>query len=75
VTVRERSAPNIVSRLTWSRDHAPAILDRWRPWFAFEAVLMLITYGPSGAHLIATTPLNTPAFVSGERWAASGHRR
>ncbi|MFI5008247.1 MAG: cbb3-type cytochrome c oxidase subunit I [Solirubrobacterales bacterium] len=69
---------NIVGTLVWSRgpapemprfaealsgpDHAPAILDRWRPWLALAAVLILIAYGPSLAHLIATTPLNAPGF-------------
>ena len=43
-------------------DHAPAILDRWRPWLALAAALILIAYGPSLAHLIATTPLTSPGF-------------
>jgi cytochrome c oxidase subunit 1 len=69
---------NIVGTLVWSRgpapemprfaealsgpDHAPIILDRWRPWLVLAAVLILIAYGPSLAHLIATTPLTTPGF-------------
>ena len=69
---------NIVGTLAWSRgpapemprfaealsgpDHAPAVLDRWRPWLALAALLILIAYGPSLAHLIATTPLTTPGF-------------
>ena len=40
----------------------PAILDRWRPWLALAALLILIAYGPSLAHLIATTPLTSPGF-------------
>jgi cytochrome c oxidase subunit 1 len=43
-------------------DHAPAILDRWRPWLAVAALLIVIAYGPSLAHLAVTTPLNTPGF-------------
>jgi cytochrome c oxidase subunit 1 len=69
---------NIVGTLTWSRgpapemprfaealsgpDHAPIILDRWRPWLALAAVLILIAYGPPLARLVATTPLNAPGF-------------
>ncbi|HEU5320958.1 MAG TPA: cytochrome C oxidase subunit I, partial [Methylomirabilota bacterium] len=69
---------NIVGTLAWSRgpapemprfaealsgpDHAPAVLDRWRPWLVVAAVLIVIAYGPSLARLIATTPLTTPGF-------------
>jgi len=69
---------NIGGTLVWSRgpapempafaeapsgpDHTPAVLDRWRPWLAVAAPLILIAYGPSLAHLIATAPLNTPGF-------------
>jgi cytochrome c oxidase subunit 1 len=41
-------------------DHAPAILDRWRPWLVLAAALIVIAYGPSLLHLWATTPLTTP---------------
>jgi cytochrome c oxidase subunit I len=41
-------------------DHAPAFLDRWRPWLVASAILLLIAYGPTLFHLITTTPLNTP---------------
>jgi hypothetical protein len=41
-------------------DHAPPVLDRWRPWLALAAVLILIANGPSLARLVATTPLSTP---------------
>jgi cytochrome c oxidase subunit 1 len=41
-------------------DHAPAILDRWRPWLVLAGILIVIAYGPSLLHLWATTPLNTP---------------
>jgi cytochrome c oxidase subunit 1 len=41
-------------------EHAPAILDRWRPWLALAAVLILVAYGPSLLRLALTTPLTTP---------------
>ena len=41
-------------------DHAPAFLDRWRPWLVASAILLVIAYGPTLFHLITTTPLNTP---------------
>jgi cytochrome c oxidase subunit 1 len=41
-------------------DHAPAILDRWRPWLALAGVLILIAYGPSLVRLWAASPLTTP---------------
>ncbi len=43
-------------------DHAPAILDRWKPWLALTALLIAIAYGPTLARLVATTPLTTPGF-------------
>jgi cytochrome c oxidase subunit 1 len=41
-------------------EHAPAILDRWKPWLALAAVLIAIAYGPTLVRLAATTPFNTP---------------
>ena len=41
-------------------EHAPAILDRWRPWLVLTVVLIAIAYGPVLVRLIATTPFNTP---------------
>ena len=41
-------------------DHAPAILDRWRPWLALAVVLIAIAYGPTLVRLALTTPFNTP---------------
>ena len=43
-------------------DHAPAVLDRWRPWLVVAAGLIVVAYGPSLARLVATTPLVTPGF-------------
>ncbi|MGH7390314.1 MAG: cbb3-type cytochrome c oxidase subunit I [Candidatus Rokuibacteriota bacterium] len=43
-------------------DQAPAFLDRWRPWLALAAILIVIAYGPTLVRLAATTPLTTPGF-------------
>jgi cytochrome c oxidase subunit 1 len=43
-------------------DHAPAFLDRWRPWLALAAILIVIAYGPTLTRLVAATPLTTPGF-------------
>lgn len=43
-------------------EHAPAILDRWRPWLALAAVLIAIAYGPTLVRLVATTPFTSPPF-------------
>ncbi len=41
-------------------EHAPAILDRWRPWLAMAAVLIAIAYGPTLVRLVTTTSFNAP---------------
>jgi cytochrome c oxidase subunit 1 len=41
-------------------EHAPVWLDRWRPWLALTAVLILIAYGPTLLRLALTTPLASP---------------
>ena len=43
-------------------DHAPAILDRWRPWIVTAFVLIAVAYGPTLLRLALTTPLNAPGF-------------
>jgi cytochrome c oxidase subunit 1 len=43
-------------------EHAPVILDRWRPWLALALVLIVIAYGPTLVRLLATTPLDTPGY-------------
>jgi cytochrome c oxidase subunit 1 len=43
-------------------EHAPAILDRWRPWLALAALLIAVAYGPTLVRLAMTTPLTTPAW-------------
>jgi cytochrome c oxidase subunit 1 len=39
-------------------EHAPAVLDSWRPWLALTAALIAIAYGPIMVRLLATTPFN-----------------
>ncbi len=39
-------------------DHAPATFDRLRPWLVLAVVLIALAYGPTLAHLIATTPFD-----------------
>lgn len=41
-------------------DHAPAILDRWRPWLVLAFVLIAIAYGPVLVQLAISTPFNSP---------------
>ena len=41
-------------------EHAPAVLDRWRPWLALAAVLIAMAYGPTLLRLATTTPLTSP---------------
>jgi cytochrome c oxidase subunit 1 len=41
-------------------DHAPAIFDRLRPWLVLAVALIALAYGPTLAHLIATTPFDNP---------------
>lgn len=41
-------------------EHAPAILDRWRPWLALAAVLIAIAYGPTLVRLVGVTALTAP---------------
>jgi cytochrome c oxidase subunit I len=43
-------------------DHAPIILDRWRPWLALAAVLIVIAYGPTLVRLVVTTSLQSPGY-------------
>jgi cytochrome c oxidase subunit I len=41
-------------------DQAPVFLDRWRPWLALAAILIVVAYGPTLVRLAITTPLTTP---------------
>jgi cytochrome c oxidase subunit I len=62
VTVSRAPAPAMpeFAQALSGPDHAPAILDRWRPWLALAVALIAIAYGPTLARLIATTPLDAP---------------
>jgi cytochrome c oxidase subunit 1 len=53
-------APPEFSESLSGAEHAPAILDRWRPWLALAALLIVIAYGPTLVRLAAATPLTTP---------------
>jgi cytochrome c oxidase subunit 1 len=39
---------------------APVLLDRWRPWLALSAVLIVVAYGPPLATQLATLALTSP---------------
>jgi cytochrome c oxidase subunit 1 len=41
-------------------DHAPVVLDRWRPWLAVAFVLIAVAYGPTLVRLALHTPLASP---------------
>jgi len=41
-------------------ENAPMMLDRWRPWLALAAALIVVAYGPTLLRLALTTPLVTP---------------
>jgi cytochrome c oxidase subunit 1 len=43
-------------------NESPAFLDRWRPWLALAAILIIVAYGPTLVRLVATTPLPSPGF-------------
>jgi cytochrome c oxidase subunit I len=53
-------APPEFSEAMSGPDHMPAIFDRWKPWLAIAAVLILVAYGPNLVRLALTTPLVTP---------------
>jgi cytochrome c oxidase subunit 1 len=53
-------APPEFSEALSGAEHAPAVLDRWRPWLALAALLIVIAYGPTLVRLAAATPLITP---------------
>lgn len=57
---RQTPAPVQFAQAIATADQAPAVLDRWRPWLVLAAVLIVLAYGPTLAHLLATTPLNVP---------------
>ena len=55
-------APPAFAEAASGPEHAPAVLDRWRPWLAVAVLLIVIAYGPPLARMLATTSLNTPGF-------------
>jgi cytochrome c oxidase subunit 1 len=41
-------------------EDVPAILDRFTPWLAVAAVLILVNYGPTLFNLVTNVRLNIP---------------
>ncbi len=62
VAVSRAAAPEVpaFAEALSGPEHAPAILDRWRPWLALTAVLIVIAYGPILIHIVAKTAFNAP---------------
>jgi cytochrome c oxidase subunit 1 len=60
VAPRATVAPVPFAQAVAGPETAPAVLDRWRPWLAVMAVLIVLAYGPTLVQLVTMTPLNTP---------------
>ncbi|TAK24001.1 MAG: cytochrome C oxidase subunit I [Chloroflexota bacterium] len=57
---RAAPIPMPMARAISGPDHAPAIVDRWRPWLAVAAVLILVAYLPVFVQILLTSASNAP---------------
>ncbi len=64
VTVSRAPAPPPVefAEAMSGPEHAPVVLDRWKPWIVLAGVLIVIAYGPTLLRLAITPPFSAPGF-------------
>jgi len=62
VTVSRGPAPAVpaFAEAQSGPEHAPAFLDRWRPWLALAVALLLVAYAPTLLRLATSAALTSP---------------